>query len=147
VRLAAVGNVWLTYNGNRVLSVWDQSGVRLATTTLQNASTGNLESGLSLSYCAGKAFVVDVSAGPWRGYDICTSPARPYLYNPLRQAGGQFQFNLHASPARAYVSERTTNFINWVPVSTNLLLAPNATIIDPGAVGSKNLFYRSRTTP
>ena len=39
------------------------------------------------------------------------------------------------------------NFVNWVPVSTNLLLAPNATITDPGAVGGKNLFYRTRTSP
>ena len=39
------------------------------------------------------------------------------------------------------------NFVNWVPVSTNLLLAPNATITAPGAVGGKNLFYRTRTSP
>jgi hypothetical protein len=139
-----VGNSWLTYNGNRVLSVWNQSGSRVATTTLQNASIGGTESAYSLSFCAGKVFIADASGGLWRGYDICTSPERATLSYPVNLGGGQFQFQLHASPTRTYVTERTTNFVTWVPVATNLMLAPNATIIDSEAVGT-NSFYRART--
>jgi M6 family metalloprotease-like protein len=143
VRLAAVGNSWLTYNLNRVLSIWNQSGSRIATTVLQNAGTG-FDSAFSFSYCAGKAFVVDAPAALWRGYDICISPERPYLSNPVRLAGGQFRMDLHAASARAYAIERTANFITWVPFTTNLTLAPNTTITDTGAAGT-NLFYRVRT--
>ncbi len=144
VRLAAVGNNWLTYNANRVLSIWSQRGSRIATTTLQNAGAGTIEAQFSLSYCAGKVFVVDAPAGLWRGYDICTSPERPILSNPVRLGGGQFQLNLHAPPARPYILERTANLTTWTPFLTNTPLAPNTIITDTGAAGSI-LYYRART--
>ena len=145
LRLAAVGQHWLTYNGNRTLSIWNQSGTRLGTTTLQNAGTLGNDPTFSFSYCAGKVFIVDVAGGTWRGYDICTSPVRPILSDPQRLGGGKFQFNLQAGPTRTYVTERSTNFINWAPASTNTLLAPNGTITDNGAVGGVKYFYRTRT--
>ncbi len=140
-RLAAVGNHWLTYNGNRVLSIWNQSGVRIATTVLQGASTDS-DGSYSFSYCAGRVFVEDSAGAPWRGYDICTSPERPMLSQPVNLGGGQFQFNLHAPAARSYVLQRSANMVSWTPFLTNTPLAPNTTITDTGATGT-NLFYRA----
>ncbi len=144
VRLAAVGNVWLTGNGSRVLSVWNQSGARLATTVLQNAGTG-FDSKYSFSYCAGRVWIVDAPGGSWRGYDICTSPERPVISNPARVAGGRFQFDLRAPPARSYTLERTADLINWVTLTNFVPLAPNTAITDDGTAGQSNLFYRART--
>jgi len=110
---------------------------------LQGVALG-IDSGLSTSHCAGRLWIVDGAGSLWRGYDICTSPERATLSHPVRLGGGQFQLQLHASPTRNYVTERTANFTTWVPVVTNLMLAPNATILDAGAAGS-NFFYRART--
>jgi uncharacterized repeat protein (TIGR01451 family) len=68
--IAAVGNYWLTYNGNRVLSAWDTAGNRVAQSVLFGAGTSS-DSSFSFSYCNGKAFVVDNFNGSWRGYDVC----------------------------------------------------------------------------
>jgi len=69
VRIAAASNFWLTYNGNQILSIWDTSGNRLAQLTLAGAGT-SFSSGLSLSYCNDRVWIVDDSSGTWRGYDV-----------------------------------------------------------------------------
>ena len=68
--IAAVGNYWLTYNNNRVLSVWDTAGNRVALATLAGAGASSFESALSFSYCNGKVFISDPVPGQWRGYDV-----------------------------------------------------------------------------
>jgi|GEM_PF-1292574 len=77
--IGAVGNYWLTYNGNRVLSVWDTAGNRVVQSTLSGAGTG-FEASYSFSYCNGKVFIVDSSSGFWRGYDVCAGGARVAVF-------------------------------------------------------------------
>src|SRR5262249_2254807 len=67
--LAAFGNYWLTYNGGGVLSAWDYSGNRLFQTVLPGAGTTSA-SDYSFSCCNGKVFIVDISGGLWRSFDI-----------------------------------------------------------------------------
>jgi hypothetical protein len=76
--IGAFGDFWLTYNGSNVLSVWDTTGNRLTRVTLSGNGT-NFDSGYSFSFCNGKAFVVDVAGGLWRGYDV-GSPGSVAIY-------------------------------------------------------------------
>ena len=72
--LAAIGNIWLTYNGGGILSGWDYSGHRLFQTVLPGAGT-NFDSNFSFSCCNGKVFIVDAAGGLWRAFDVFTSAA------------------------------------------------------------------------
>jgi hypothetical protein len=67
--LAVMGNLWLTYNGTNIVSIWNTAGNRITQVTLPGAGT-NLDSDYSFSYCNGKVFIVDIAGGKWRGYDL-----------------------------------------------------------------------------
>jgi len=67
--LATLGNLWLTYNGAGVLSLWDNSGNRITELALPGAGT-SFDSDYGFSYCNGKVFIVDVAGGTWRGFDL-----------------------------------------------------------------------------
>ncbi|PWU08561.1 MAG: hypothetical protein C5B50_29385 [Verrucomicrobia bacterium] len=65
----------------------------------------------------------------------------------------QFTFNVSAVPGQAVVIEASSNFVNWVPVQTNLLMS--GTIVPPANAGLFNFtdpqaalyphrFYRAR---
>src|SRR5262249_3072762 len=107
--VAAIGNYWVTYNGNGIVSFWDTAGNRLWQSTLLGAAA-TTDAGYSFSYCGGKEFVFDSSAGNWRGYEICgAAPATaPIIYvQPASQGvllGGVATFNVLAggTPPLAY---------------------------------------------
>ena len=67
--LAVLGNLWLTYNGAGVLSLWDSAGNRVTELALPGAGTSN-DSDWSFSFCNGKVFIVDVAGSTWRGFDL-----------------------------------------------------------------------------
>jgi hypothetical protein len=97
----AVGiGYWLTYNTNQMLSFWDSSGNRAAQAILQGAGT-NFDSSFSLSYCNGQVFVVDISGGTWRGYQLCAGGGAPSItQQPATQTvpvGGSAAFSVTAS--------------------------------------------------
>jgi hypothetical protein len=69
--LAARGNLWLTYNGTNMVSIWNTAGNRITQVTLPGAGT-NFDSSFSFSYCNGKVFIVDAAGGAWRKYDLFT---------------------------------------------------------------------------
>src|SRR5439155_13699480 len=66
--IAALGNSWFTYS-NGTLSVWDQTGNRVGTTTLIGAGT-SFDSHFSLSEANGKVFIVTTAGGTWDGYAV-----------------------------------------------------------------------------
>jgi hypothetical protein len=72
--LGVSGNLWLTYNGNGVLSVWDSAGNRVVQAALPGAGTSS-ESSWGFSFCNGKVFIVDAAGGRWRGYDLYSTAA------------------------------------------------------------------------
>jgi hypothetical protein len=72
--LGVLGNLWLTYNGNGILSVWDSAGNRVVQAALPGAGTSS-DSSWGFSYCNGKVFIVDVAGGKWRGYDLYSAAA------------------------------------------------------------------------
>jgi len=69
--LATFGNIWLTYNGNGVLSGWSFSGDRVFQTVLPGAASGSTPA-WSFSYCNGKVFLVDATGKTWQSFDIST---------------------------------------------------------------------------
>lgn len=78
--IAAAGDYWFTYTGvgtgGGTLSVWDTSGNRIGTTTLLGAGN-TFASNFSLSLANGRIFVIDDTAGTWRGYKIGDFSAVP----------------------------------------------------------------------
>ncbi len=72
--LAVMGNLWLTYNGSGLLSIWDTSGNRITQIPLPGAGT-SFDSDFGFSYCNGKVFIVDAAGGAWRKYDLFTGAA------------------------------------------------------------------------
>lgn len=70
--LAVMGNLWLTYNGTNVLSLWDAGGNRVTQLLLSGAGT-SLVSSYSFSYSNGKVFILDAAGGSWRAFDLYSS--------------------------------------------------------------------------
>jgi hypothetical protein len=68
VSMATASGLYLTYS-NGVLSAWSTTGSRLATTTL-TAGGNSLDANISISYANGLVWIVDVTAGTWRGYNV-----------------------------------------------------------------------------
>ena len=103
--VTAAGDYWLTYNGNGILSVWDDTGMRVAQATLQDIGT-SYDSAFGFSYCNGKVFAVDSGGGTWRGYDVCaqSTPTPPAIsVQPANQtaiAGGTARFSVVATGSR-----------------------------------------------
>jgi len=56
----------------------------------------------------------------------------------------QFQLGLVGLPGSNYVLLATTNFLNWVPVSTNSAVANPVQLLDPQATNFPRRFYRVR---
>jgi hypothetical protein len=67
--LGVLGDLWLTYGGNGILSIWDTTGNRVVQAALPGAGTTTY-SDFSFSFCNGKVFIVDTAGGKWRGYDL-----------------------------------------------------------------------------
>lgn len=59
---------YLTYS-NGVLSSWDALGSRVDTAVLTGAGM-TFDAYFSLSYAAGKVWIVDAAGGTWRGYNV-----------------------------------------------------------------------------
>jgi uncharacterized repeat protein (TIGR01451 family) len=117
--IAAVGNYWLTYNGNGVISFWDTGGNRVWQATLQD-TVATTDSGFTLSYCNGKVFVLDTTSGNWRGYDVCgqAPPTAPVIYtqpaDTTAPLGGAATFNVVAGgtlPLAYQWRQDTTNIL------------------------------------
>ncbi len=56
---------------------------------------------------------------------------------------GQFQLGFSGMPGQNYVLQATTNFVNWIPLSTNLAMTNLFPLIDSGATNFPYRFYRT----
>src|SRR5262249_24115077 len=120
--IAALGNNWLTYS-NGTLSVWDQTGNRIGTTTLVGAGT-SFDSHFSLSEANDKVFIVTQASGTWDGYAV--------------QLGGTISFNVTGSHTYAGdtingESEGTATITVTIhhEDTTPQIVTSTATVIDP----------------
>ena len=71
--------------------------------------------------------------------------------NPARLRAGimssnQFDFWLDAQAGQRYIIQKTTNFVNWVPVQTNTLSSNSVHMMLP-AVNATRQFYRAQWAP
>jgi hypothetical protein len=69
---------------------------------------------------------------------LALTPSRAGLTN------GQFQFQLQATPGRSYVTEMSTNFVTWIPLTTNTPAGSVIDIKDTNAMQFRLRFYRVR---
>jgi len=60
---------------------------------------------------------------------------------------GAFQLQLSATAGKTYVLQGSTNFFNWVPVSTNVPGSSPFTLTDPQAGNFRYRFYRAVQQP
>jgi uncharacterized repeat protein (TIGR03806 family) len=60
---------------------------------------------------------------------------------------GIFSVELNGSPNQTYVLQGSTDFINWVPVNTNVPLSSPFSLTDPNAKNLPYRFYRAVQTP
>lgn len=52
---------------------------------------------------------------------------------------------LNGPPRHTYITEASTNLIQWTPIATNLLLTASTNVSDSGAINQSARFYRART--
>ena len=55
---------------------------------------------------------------------------------------GQFQLGFIGVPGSNYVLQATTNFINWIPLTTNQAITNLLNLLDPAASNFPYRFYR-----
>ncbi len=118
--MGAFGDFWVTYSGTNILSVWDTTGNRLTQVVLTGAGT-NFDSDFCISYCNGKAFVVDVAGGLWRGYDV-GSAGRVAVYGAPSTAtwNNDVQSKILGSGQIPQVDAALVSSPNPLPALTNL---------------------------
>jgi hypothetical protein len=78
--------------------------------------------------------------------DLVTPPTL-FAATQTDLSGKGFHFLLAGQTNQTYLTEYTTNFISWLPLSTNQLLSPSLEIIDRSASGAPARFYRAREWP
>ena len=82
------------------------------------------------------------------GYDNSVAASALFLVQPLDFTGEsflanqQFQMSFAGVPGSNYVLQATTNFVTWVPISTNLAVTNLFNLVDPGATNYPYRFYR-----
>ncbi len=62
-------------------------------------------------------------------------------------SNGVFAVELSGTTGKTYVLEGSTNFLNWVPVSTNVPASSPFTVTDPQAGTLRYRFYRAVQLP
>jgi len=69
------------------------------------------------------------------------------LSQPTRLPDGSFQFQIIGDSATSALIEASTNFVNWVPLTTNTPFNGSLLFNDPTAVTLPYRFYRVQTQP
>jgi len=89
---------------------------------------------------------------PWERWEVFVMKLAPdALTAPHLQllpalAGAAGSLTLRGIPGRTYVTERTHNFVTWLPFATNTLSANSVELLDP-APSSATRFYRAMMLP
>jgi hypothetical protein len=69
------------------------------------------------------------------------------LSTPTIRPDGCFQALLHGQAGKTYVIEGSSDYINWIPVSTNTLSGATGAVVDPENAISTQKFYRAVYQP
>jgi len=91
---------------------------------------------------------MSVSANAWEsGYTNSVSASALFVVQPLYFASQGFtnqvfQLRFAGAPGSNYVLEATTNFVTWVPLTTNTAPSDVFNLTDPGASNFPFRFYR-----
>jgi uncharacterized repeat protein (TIGR03806 family) len=60
---------------------------------------------------------------------------------------GTFQLELSGPPGKTYILQGSTDFANWIPISTNVPTSSPFTVVDPAAANFRYRFYRAVQLP
>jgi hypothetical protein len=74
--------------------------------------------------------------------DTFTLEARPARLS-LQWIGGLPRLGLAGSSGHSYITEASTNLIDWTSISTNHLTTASTNIVDTGYSGHPSRFYRA----
>jgi hypothetical protein len=74
--------------------------------------------------------------------DSCTLEAMPARL-ALQWANGQPRINLSGTPGRPYITEASTNLMNWISIATNRLVSVSTNVSDLNFNGHAARFYRA----
>ena len=148
--LAADGGVYLTLGSAKPTGPWerlirlDANGNQLWETAHTNrqiyASCSVLSSdgGILL---AGDSWLTSNS-----DFAVMKLSTDPLLLMPrLQMLSSEARVRLKGMPGKTYLTERTGNFLNWFPVSTNTLSSGETEIVDPTSAVKR--FYRASLVP
>jgi subtilisin-like proprotein convertase family protein len=98
-------------------------------------------------------FVIDdakvdtgIMAGGW-SMVLAWEVTPPSLSTPTIRPDGCFQALLHGQAGKTYVIEGSSDYINWIPVSTNTLSGATGAVVDPENAISTQKFYRAVYQP
>jgi len=69
------------------------------------------------------------------------------LFSSPVYSGGAFQAQFSAATGYTYVLQASTDFVNWVSVSTNVPSTTPFQLSDPGAANFRSRFYRVLQLP
>jgi len=61
----------------------------------------------------------------------------------LHWGNGQPRIDLFGTPGHPYITEASTNLIQWTPISTNRLVSTSTNLVDAGYGGQPTRFYRA----
>ncbi len=64
------------------------------------------------------------------------------IFAPGFAADDSFQMQYWAPAGQTYILQTSTDLVNWTPVSTNASVSTPLTLVDPGAAGAPDRFYR-----
>jgi len=62
----------------------------------------------------------------------------------LRWASGAPRLELSGTPGRTYITEASTDLMNWAPIATNRLVSISINVLDSGYQGQPARFYRAK---
>jgi hypothetical protein len=76
-----------------------------------------------------------------------TAPGGIMLGSPQLTSAGSFRFSYTASIGSNYAVDRSTNLLNWIPLSTNNASTIQVTFTNSPVTGSRNFYRVRRVSP
>jgi len=65
------------------------------------------------------------------------------LGSPVRGTDGAFKLSLMGEPGRTYIIEATSNLVDWMPITTNLISGKSFIFVDKTSTDFAQRFYRA----
>jgi hypothetical protein len=123
---------------------WYQNGVALTAANNQNLVRNNVSSSMAGVYSLMASNIIGVSSNV---VAYVTVEVPLHLNFSSTKIGDAIQFHLLGSASHGFYIQGTTNFLNWIPIYTNLVPNTPINFVDPAGSAHSRRFYRAIPTP